>query len=209
MSLKLRRKKESTVPPLEGGAYFGICVGIINVGHQYSEKFKKSSEKVIFIFEIPSERVMIDGESKPRWISEKYTCSLNPKAKLCEVLVAWRGRNFTDAELEEFDLTSMIGVPATLQVVQSEYNGNTYANIAGITGLPKGVPAPRAENEFLIYDVSEPDEAVFEKLPEWIQNLIKASDEYADNHVGEEILDIDTETGEVLTAPAGSGAVPF
>ena len=50
----------------------------------------------------------------------------------------------------------------------------------------------------MIFDMDSPDEKVLEKLPEWIQKKIKASDEYADSHVGEEILDIDTETGEVI-----------
>ena len=194
------------MPPMDAGVYFAVCVGIVDIGHQYSEKYKKSSPKVILIFEIPSERIEIDGENKPRWISGTYTNSLSKKAKLTESLIAWRGRNFTDPELENFDLSAMIGQPATVQVVQNENNGAVYANIAGITGLPKGVPVPTAENEFLVYDIDDPDDAVFEKLPEWIRDRIKASDEYSDSHTAEELLDIDTETGEVLTE---SGAVPF
>lgn len=211
MSLKLRRKKGSTVPPLESGAYFAVCIGIVELGHQYSEKYKNSTEKVMLMFEIPSERVEVEGESKPRWISQEYTKSLNEKAKLTSILIAWRGRNFTEEELNEFDLTSMIGAPATLQIIQKEndHTGVISAKIAAVTGLPKGVPLPKPENDFMIFDIDEPDEAVFEKLPEWIQKKIKASDEYADSHVGEEILDIDTETGEVLTSSSGSGAVPF
>lgn len=210
MSLKLRHKEKSVAPPLENGVYFAVCVGVIDLGHQYSPTFKTSTEKLMFMFEIPSERIEVDGEDKPRWISQEYTNSDSPKAKLPSVLSAWLGRELSKDDLKEFDTRTMLGRAATLQVLQSpNKKGEIYANIAAITGLPKGIPAPQPENELMIFDMDSPDEKVLEKLPEWIQKKIKASDEYADSHVGEEILDIDTETGEVLTAPAGSGAVPF
>lgn len=210
MSLKLRHKEKSVVPPLENGVYFAVCVGVIDLGHQYSQKFKTSTEKLMFIFEIPSERVEVDGEDKPRWLSSpEYTNSDNPKAKLPGVLSAWMGKELSQEELRNFDTTAMLGRAATLQVLQSpNKKGEMYANIAAITGLPKGIAPPQPENELMVFDMDAPDESVFEKLPEWIQKKIKASEEYADSHVGEEILDIDTETGEVIEKKAAD-EVPF
>lgn len=199
MSLKLQRKKSSNIPPLDGGTYMAVCVGVIDIGTQYNERFKNSSPKVILIFEIPSERVDVEGESKPRWMSGTYTNSINDKSKLTEILTAWRGKQFNDVELEiGFDLTQMLGEAAMIQVVQSEKDGRVYANLAGVSGIPKGLPSPKAESELLCYDMDSPDSSVFDKLPEWIQGKIKASAEWQKAHTAAEELDIDKETGEVL-----------
>lgn len=198
MSLTVKRKQESSVPPMEPGVYFAVCVGIVDIGHQYNETYKKSAAKVLLIFEIPSERVEIDGVSKPRWISATYTNSLSKKAKLADMLVSWRGKNFTDEELRGFDLSTMLGQPATVQIVQNENNGAVYANIVSVTGLPKGTEAPKAENELLLYNMDAPDDEVFAKLPGWVQEKIKASDEYGDKAAAEKTLDVDPMTGEVV-----------
>ncbi|MBE6598723.1 MAG: hypothetical protein E7638_04710 [Ruminococcaceae bacterium] len=198
MSLLLQRKKETSIPPLEGGTYMAVCVGVIDIGTQYYERFKKSSPKVILIFEIPSERIEVDGESKPRWISGTYTQSMNSKSKLTELLTVWRGKVFNDVELEiGFDLTQQLGQPAMVQVTQSEKDGVVYSNLSGVSGIPKGMPAPTAEGELLLYDIGAPDEEVFGKLPEWIRKKIEASEEWQAAHIGTEELDIDMETGEV------------
>ncbi len=198
MSLMLQRKAGSDIPPLDGGTYMAVCVGVIDIGTQYNDRYKKSAPKVILIFEIPAERVEVDGESKPRWISGTYTQSMNDKSKLADILTTWRGKKFNDVELEVgFDLTQMLGEPAMVQITQTEKDGKVFANLEGVSGIPKGLPTPKAEGELLLYDMSAPDEAVFEKLPEWIRGKIKASEEWQGGHTGAEELDIDKDTGEI------------
>ena len=198
MSLMLQRKAGSDIPPLDGGTYMAVCVGVIDIGTQYNDRYKKSAPKVIMIFEIPAERVEVDGESKPRWISGTYTQSMNDKSKLADILTTWRGKKFNDVELEVgFDLTQMLGEPAMVQITQTEKDGKVFANLEGVSGIPKGLPAPKAEGELLLYDMSAPDETVFEKLPEWIRGKIKASEEWQGGHTGAEELDIDEDTGEI------------
>ena len=46
MSLKLKRKKRTTVPPLAGGTYLGICIGIIDLGEQYNQNFKNYADMI-------------------------------------------------------------------------------------------------------------------------------------------------------------------
>jgi hypothetical protein len=53
-----------------------------------------------------------------------------------------------------------------------------YANIIGISPLPKGLVCPPAFNTALCYNTEEHDEAVFSQLPEFIQDKIKMSDEW-------------------------------
>lgn len=181
MSLKLKRKKRIAVPPLDGGTYMGICIGVIDVGSQYNQHYKKYEHKVLLMFEIPGETVDVDGETKPRWLSNEYTASLSERAKLYQHLVSWRSRDFTDEELDDFDIESMLGQPCMLTVIVKETDNGTYNNITNITAMPKGVPVPTTEQELLAYDIDNRDETVFEKLPEWIRNKIKKSTQFAEN----------------------------
>ena len=75
MSLKLKRKKRTTVPPLAGGTYLGICIGIIDLGEQYNQNFKNYADKLMLLFEISGETVNVDGEDKPRLLSREYIAS--------------------------------------------------------------------------------------------------------------------------------------
>ena len=185
MSLKLKRKKRTTVPPLAGGTYLGICIGIIDIGEQYNQNFKNYADKLMLLFEISGETVNVDGEDKPRWLSREYTAILNEKAALYKHLVAWRSRDFTEGELDTdgdgFDIESMLGQPCMLTVIVKDGDNGAYNRIENIAALPKGVPAPTTEQELLAYDIDERDEEVFAKLPEWIQDKIKKSTQFAEN----------------------------
>lgn len=199
MSLKAKRKAVSTIPPMDGGTYMAVCVAVVDLGEQYKQfekqKQGKYAEEGMFIFEIPSERVEVDGEDKPRWLSSRrFTVSLHERAALYQMLTSWRGKALTDAELdpqgEGFDLMQMAGVPAMLSVTIAEKDdGSKFNRIEAVTGFPKGIPAPQPENEILIFDADEPDMAVLDKLPEWIQNIIRKSTQFAE-HPPEEKLDI-------------------
>jgi hypothetical protein len=50
------------------------------------------------------------------------------------------GRDLTTAEQNEFDTESLIGRPARVSVVHSDYNGTTYANIGLIRADKSGDP---------------------------------------------------------------------
>ena len=166
----------------------------------------------MFIFEIPDERVEVDGEDKPRWLSSRrFTVSLHERAALFQMLTAWRGKALTDAELdpagEGFDLMQMAGVPAMLSVtVVEKDDGSKYNRIEAVTGFPKGLPAPQPESEILVFDADEPDMEVFGKLPEWVQDIIRKSTQFADN-APEEKVDIPSEEPE--TPPDSKGACPI
>ena len=174
----------SSFPPLEAGSYPAVCYGIVDIGKQYNENYKKSSPKIIIMWEIPGETITIDGEEKSRVISQTYTVSLNEKATLRKDLAAWRGRDFTDEELKSFDLKSILNAPCLLNIVHKESNGRTYANIGGIMQLPKGVKRPRGTLEPIIFDLDTSDLDELKELPEWIQKRITESVSYKERGAG-------------------------
>lgn len=65
MSLKIKKKSGSSVPPMEAGTYPAVCVGIVDLGEQYSETFKKYSDKLLVIWEIPSQTIETTGRTSP------------------------------------------------------------------------------------------------------------------------------------------------
>ena len=197
MSLKAKRKPANNIPPLDGGTYMSVCVGVIDLGEQYrqfdKQKQGKYAEECMFIFEIPSERVQVDGEDKPRWLSSKrYTVSLHERSALYQMLTSWRGKALSDAELDPagdgFDLMQMAGQGAMLSVsVAEKDDGSRHNKIEAVTGFPKGIPVPKPESEILVFDADDPDMEVFGKLPEWIQDVIRKSTQFADNAPDEKV----------------------
>ena len=164
---------------LAEGSYAAVCYMLVDIGLQRNERYGNSSRKVVIGWEIADEYVEIDGEQKPRVFSARYTASLNEKAILRRDLAAWRGRDFTEAELSEFNLRNIVGAPCLIQIIHKEgSNGKVYANLASIMKLPKGMAAPKLTLDTIVYDIDDNDPADVAKLPEWLANQVKASESY-------------------------------
>jgi hypothetical protein len=203
MSLKIKKKSGSSVPPMEAGTYPAVCVGIVDLGEQYSETFKKYSDKLLVIWEIPSQTIEIDGEDKPRWLSKDFSASLNEKSNLYQTLVSWRGKAFTENELTEdengfmqFSVLDMLGTGCFLQVIVEEKDGNSYNRITSVISLPAGMSAPTTETPLIAFDMDAWDDEVFNSLPVWIQDRIKKSTQYQKLHVPTDPVDVDTSGGQ-------------
>ena len=163
--------------PVGEGLHQASCVAVVDLGEQYSKLYDNTSQKVLLTFEVHDENIIVDGETKPRLISKDYTLSLGEKATLRAHLESWRGKKFTDAELDGFDMKNVLGKPCQIQVLHSEKGGKTYANIASIVSWPRGFEAPQVKSEILYYDMQErANEVVFERLPEWVQKRIMESE---------------------------------
>lgn len=171
----------SSIPIIEAGAYPAVCVSIIDIGEQYNKTYDKWVRKCIFQFEIPSETITIEGEEKPRVISETYTASLAERAVLRAVLESWRGREFTQNELACFDLENVLGAPCMLNIIHSDNSkGNTFAKIATITRLPKGFEVS-TETPKVIFSLDDENALdTMRNFPEWIQKRIEESKTYSD-----------------------------
>lgn len=203
MSLKIKKKSGPSVPPMDAGTYPAVCVGIVDLGEQYSETFKKYNDKMLVIWEIPSQTIEIDGGDKPRWLSKDFSASLNEKSNLYQILVSWRGKAFTENELTEdetgfmqFSVLDMLGTGCFLQVIVEEKDGNSYNRITSVIALPAGMPAPATETPLIAFDIDAWDDEVFKSLPGWIQERIKKSTQYQKLHVPTDPVDVDTNGGQ-------------
>ena len=156
------------------GTHVARCCSVVNLGMQDSAWGAKPKHHIGF--EVPSIRVEwikddVNHEG-PGIISSRYTSSLHEKAILRQHLESWRGKKFTDKELDGFDLLKLLNVPCLISVVHSD--DGKYANINAIMGLPPGTTVPDRETPLTGYDPSEPKAAeVLATLPEWQRKLIE------------------------------------
>lgn len=157
------------------GTHVALCNIVADLGIQPgSGMYPDPKRKLYLRFEIPSERVQYEKDGKqvdaPATISREFTASMNEKATLRKFLEGWRGRKFTDAEAATFDVSKVLGQPCLLNVTETEKGGETYANVASASPLIKGMPAPSAENDLLLY--SADDRSCYERLPKRVKEKV-------------------------------------
>ncbi len=87
------------------------------------------------------------GEEVRYEVMMTYTASLHEKAKLRGHLKSWRGRDFTEEELKNFDLENIVSVNCQLQVLHHiSRKGKTYAKVSTI------VPSRKNDEKLLALD---------------------------------------------------------
>lgn len=183
-------KGQST--PIEAGTYVARCYSMIYMG-TLTEEFqgqKKDMKKVRITFELPTELKVFKAENgeQPQVISKEFTLSMHEKGTLRKMLQSWRGKAFTDAEAQNFDITKLLGKPCMLSISHKvSKTGNIYAEISTISPLMKGMTCPEQINESFEFNVDNFSEDEFNKLPDFIKEKVRSSAEYkAINQVSEE-----------------------
>ena len=182
MSLTVKETTESSFEPIPEGTYSAVCHLLVDLGVQHNKTFDSSSRKVMLGWLIPEETyVNKEGFEVPRAMYGTYTASIGKKAKLRSLLASWRGRDFTAEELDAFNLRNIVGAPCLMNIIHTEgKDGKTYANIAGLMRLPKGMPPAKLETDPIIFDLDEDPLENLELLPEWIADKVRESETYMD-----------------------------
>lgn len=202
--MRIKDKAKAKVPAIEPGVYMAVCVGVIDLGEQYSEMFKNYRNEVQIVWEIPSETVEIDGETKPRQLSRTFSVATSRKANLRAIISSWNGKTYSDDEFGELDLFAQIGKPCMLNVVLND--SGEYSNVDSVVPMPKGVPAPVSTTPPIRWDMDAWDDAVFQTLPEWARDKIKKSTQYTKQHTPTDKIDFQ-DNGEPATAPQSESTV--
>lgn len=172
----------SSIKPLPATTYVARCVMLVDLGTQpgytHAGVTTAPKRKILIQWEFPTE--LIEGgdyDGKPRVFSDEYGLSLHEKANLYKLLVAWRGRKFTEEELKGFNLVAILGAPCVLQLGINEKDYNTLLSIQPIN--PKiQAPCPPQITPSVAFDFDlwrEGDTSqntIYANLPEWIQKKI-------------------------------------
>lgn len=197
-------------PPLEPGVYKGRLVQLIDFGLQPRDSYKGEDKAPAYLLGLTyelSDEFMIDEdgkeiEDKPRWISEQI-----PLFHISSDLAKSTKRYKALDENMEFggDWTKLIGSPCMITITNSisKKNGKVYENVAAIGKMrEKDVKnLPELVNPPKMFDLDDPDMAIFGSFPQWIQDKIKSNL----NFKGSKLAELLGDTGD---APAEKEAEP-
>jgi hypothetical protein len=182
-------KGGARIPPLEAGVYQAVAIGLYDVGTDTGGTFGPK-RKMVLVWEIPAVTIEMErgGEmvTVPRNISQRYTMSLNEKARLRQDVEAIRCKRLTKEEARAFDVSCILGANAQIQVTNTEKEGKTFANVETVMACPKGMAPvkPSVEPELFHFggiDLGGPDiteDAIPAACPRWVKKLIMASPEW-------------------------------
>ncbi len=195
----------STYAPCPAGNHLAICYQMVEIGTEVSDfqGQKKSLHRVRLTWELPNERKIFnpDKGEQPYSLSRDYTLSMHEKATLRKDLESWRGKAFNEDEAKSFDVTRLMGKPCLLNIIHTEKDGKTFANIAGVAAIIKGMEIPKQENPSFVFSYLDSTKEDFLKLPEWLQERMKKTPEYSKFiHGGHE---------EIAPEPQPSDDLPF
>ena len=188
------------------GAYIARCIKVIDMGTQTrtGQFGTKSKHEVMISWELLDQEVkMKDG--KPFAASKFYTVSLAEKANLRKDLEAWRGKKFTQEELDGFDLKNILGTYCYVQVVHSE--DGQYANINSIMSY-KG-DKPQGVNDLMVFDMSNPDINVFNSFSDKMKEKIQSTPEWRERQKALDQFTPDEVIEDIDDTPINLDDIPF
>lgn len=180
MGFVLKRDEGMTdFQPAPSGAHAARLIKVVDLGTQRTvfngvESFKPQIFMQWELVDCPME------SGDPFVIGQRFTRSMHEKASLRRMLEGWRGKKFTDAELDSgFSLSMLLGKPCMVNVTHVEKNGKTFANIGSVMAAPGGLPVKPAKNATVDLTLDEDfDINEFNKLSQKMQEIVAGSPEY-------------------------------
>lgn len=130
--------KGGTFTPHPEGQFAARCVDVINFGEKV-ETFPGKPEKLVQKVGIVFRTGEVNETGEVVDLVREFTVSMFETANLRQFLEAWRGKSYTDDEVEAgAPLHKLVNAPALITVEHKKSGqGRTYANLKGITSLPK------------------------------------------------------------------------
>ena len=202
MSLTLKQG-DNDFEKLEKGIYHATCFRMVDLGTQdntYKGETNKKM-KVQIDFEITealdpdnSEVKMADG--RPFGVGKEYTASLFESANLRKDLESWRGKSFTQEELDSLELTDFLGCTVKIEVgltgPRPDGSGGGNPKIIRLSEPRNGTEQVATVNPQVAFDMSVYcDEFngnsnanskamcdVFDEVPAYLQKKVEESYEY-------------------------------
>lgn len=188
--------------PIPQGNYVARCYQMIEIGtvqEEYDGQ-KRVLRKVRFGWELPTELRVFNEEKgeQPLVISNEYTISMHEKSKLRAMLQSWRGKVFAEEEAKSFDLTKLLGVPCMLNIIHNETPNGTYANIASVSPMFKGMECPKQINETFVLSYDTFDYGKYMLLPDFIKTKMQSSLEFQALNSPEHHMVDESQSNEII-----------
>ena len=167
------------------GGHPARLVQLIDLGLQARQPFKgvaKAPEEMIYATYELSHVFMKDADGKdeptrPRWVSEDFV-AYSLEAEKAKSTIRYLA---LDPERKHGgDFSKVLGYPCTVVVVHNKSGDRVYDNVGDVTPAPQmpGYAQPELVNPPVVFDLGDPDLAVFNKLPQFLQDRIKGNLNY-------------------------------
>ncbi len=141
------------------GVHSAVCARYYDLGMQPGFE-GQPTHKVVMLWEIDERYQAGDYAGNRMRVSKTYTASLSSKANMRKDLESWRGRPFTEQELEGFDLDKILGAQCTLNLTEvTTKAGKKWTTVAAIMPPLKGV-------ETMV------PETPADYVPEWVKKIL-------------------------------------
>ncbi len=180
-------EKKFTITP--AGTHIARVISLVQLGKIETEwqGQKKQLEKIRLTFELVDEtHVFEEGKDPmPFVISQEFTLSMGSKSNLRPIVEGIIGTLLSDGEAEAFDVEELLGRACLITVAHTSKGDKTYANIRTTASLMKGQVAKEAFNPITKLTYSEWNQEMFDKLPMFIQEKMKTSEQYKVMHAGD------------------------
>lgn len=176
-----KAKSSSTRPQAPEGNHPAICVQVLDLGTHKGEWKGKSrlNRKVRITWELPEEKAVFDdtkGE-QPFLVSRTYNFSVSEKSTFRKDLESWRGRAFTEEELNTFDIEKLLEAGAMVTIVHNE---NGYSDVSTVAALPKQLKAimPKPINPTIYYSIEDGRDETYDSLPDFLRKMCDECEEW-------------------------------
>lgn len=177
MSIKVSAK--GNFIPAPEGTWPGVCVDVVDKGIVTIGDYKPR-HMVQFRWILDAEPPLADG--KPHMAVRSFGLSLHEKSSLRPFLESWRGKKFTEDELQEFELEDLIGANGQIQILQTKRGGIVYGNVQAILPLGRGMAKMEVPSDY-VRQVERDRRAGLEKEPDGA-----ASDPFAEEGPGDDSI---------------------
>jgi hypothetical protein len=164
--------------PAPEGNHRAVCVSVIDLGTQTRDgQFGLKSAREIMIRWELSDELMDDG--RPYTIGKRYSYSMHERASLRKHLESWRGQAFTETDFRPggFKIENLLGKSCLVMVKHSENGGKTYANVDGVSKLPKGMAPGAPTIEPYLFDLEDFETESWNALSDGLKRIVCASPE--------------------------------
>lgn len=173
------KQSGETREPVPAGNYFGVIVGVYDIGTQEGGKFGPKHQ-IVVQFELHKKKgVCRDKEGQPLRISKFYALAFGEKSALRPDVERILGRKFTEEEAKEgYDVTQLLEKTCRLVVTHDKKDdGSVRDQIDQITSLDEDDPEITPESDSVVYEL-DPERGFDDTVPEWIQKMAQRSAEW-------------------------------
>jgi hypothetical protein len=124
--------------------------------------------KIIFVFELDEPMLESDGN---HILSTTVTYSLNEKSGLTKLFKPVLGSSYPDKPGQTLDVDAMIGMNVMVTVSHTRKEDRTYANIASLARIPRGLQQFNATQDAFSWSCDDLNDPNYTKVPQWVRDL--------------------------------------